>query len=45
MVIKPPKRPRDLNQWAMLMVGLATGAATDEPQPGASRILGVVELV
>jgi hypothetical protein len=26
---KPPKRPRDLNQWAKRMVDIATGAASD----------------
>jgi len=26
---RPPKRPRDLNQWAKHMVDLATGAVTD----------------
>jgi hypothetical protein len=26
---KPPKRPRDLNQWAKRMVDIATGEATD----------------
>jgi hypothetical protein len=31
---KPPKRPRDLNQWAKRMVDIATGAAEDrEPSP------------
>jgi hypothetical protein len=31
---KPPKRPRDLNQWAKRMVDIATGAASDrEPTP------------
>jgi hypothetical protein len=31
---KPPKRPRDLNQWAKRMVDLATGEASDrEPTP------------
>ena len=30
----PPKRPRDLNQWAKLMVDIATGAVDDrEPTP------------
>jgi hypothetical protein len=32
MTDKPPKRPRDLNQWAKHMVDLATGAAA-EPSP------------
>lgn len=32
MPAKPPKRPRDLNQWAKHMVDLATGAAQD-PKP------------
>jgi hypothetical protein len=27
--VMPPKRPRDLNQWAKHMVDLATGAAQD----------------
>jgi hypothetical protein len=26
---KPPKRPRDLNQWAKRMVDIATGEAED----------------
>lgn len=26
---QPPKRPRDLNQWAKRMVDLATGEATE----------------
>ena len=31
---KPPKRPRDLNQWAKRMVDVATGEASDrEPTP------------
>ena len=31
---KPPKRPRDLNQWAKRMVDIATGEVTDrEPTP------------
>lgn len=31
---KPPKRPRDLNQWAKRMIDIATGEATDrEPTP------------
>jgi hypothetical protein len=31
---KPPKRPRDLNQWAKRMVDIATGAVNDrEPTP------------
>jgi hypothetical protein len=31
---KPPKRPRDLNQWAKRMVDIATGAVSDqEPTP------------
>ena len=31
---KPPKRPRDLNQWAKRMVDIATGEASDrEPTP------------
>jgi hypothetical protein len=31
---KPPKRPRDLNQWAKRMVDIATGAASDrDPTP------------
>jgi hypothetical protein len=30
---KPPKRPRDLNQWAKHMVDLATGAAQDPEMP------------
>jgi hypothetical protein len=31
---KPPKRPRDLNQWAKRMVDIATGAVEDrEPTP------------
>jgi hypothetical protein len=31
MAEKPPKRPRDVNQWAKHMVDLATGAV---PEPG-----------
>jgi hypothetical protein len=31
---KPPKRPRDLNQWAKRMVDIATGAVDDRmPTP------------
>jgi hypothetical protein len=31
---KPPKRPRDLNQWAKRIVDIATGEANDrEPTP------------
>jgi hypothetical protein len=31
---KPPKRPRDLNQWAKRMVDIATGQVEDrEPTP------------
>jgi hypothetical protein len=33
---KPPKRPRDLNQWAKHMVDLATGAA-QEVAPSATN--------
>ena len=34
MVEKHPKRPRDLNQWAKRMVGIATGDESDrEPTP------------
>jgi hypothetical protein len=29
---KPPKRPRDLNQWAKHMVDLATGQAEEQTQ-------------
>ena len=29
MTAKPPKRPRDLNQWAKHMVDVATGQAQD----------------
>jgi hypothetical protein len=29
MTAKPPKRPRDLNQWAKRMVDLATGSAQE----------------
>jgi hypothetical protein len=33
-MIKTPKRPRDLNQWAKRMVDIATGAIDDrEPTP------------
>ena len=33
-MIKTPKRPRDLNQWAKRMVDIATGVASDrEPTP------------
>jgi hypothetical protein len=32
---KPPKRPRDLNQWAKHMVDLATGSAPELPVPPA----------
>jgi hypothetical protein len=32
---KPPKRPRDLNQWAKHMVDLATGNITErDPDSG-----------
>jgi hypothetical protein len=31
---RPPKRPRDLNQWAKRMVDIATGETVDrEPTP------------
>jgi hypothetical protein len=30
---KPPKRPRDLNQWAKRMVDLATGFAHEAIEP------------
>jgi hypothetical protein len=33
---RPPKRPRDLNQWAKHMVDLATGAAS-ESDPDADK--------
>ena len=34
MSTKAPQRPRDLNQWAKLMVDIATGEASDrEPTP------------
>jgi len=33
MAPKRPKRPRDLNQFAKLMVDLATGNAEDRPMP------------
>ena len=33
---KPPKRPRDLNQWAKHMVDLATGEA-QEPNPDQGK--------
>jgi hypothetical protein len=36
-VTKPPRRPRDLNQWAKDMVDLATGAATDEVSAGEPK--------
>jgi hypothetical protein len=32
-MIKHPKRPRDLNQWAKRMVDLATGAVSDRDLP------------
>lgn len=30
---KPPKRPRDLNEWAKRMVDLATGATKESDAP------------
>jgi hypothetical protein len=40
---KPPKRPRDLNQWAAQMVALATGAAT-ETNPDEGKDPAAVKL-
>jgi hypothetical protein len=45
MTDKPPKRPRDLNEWAKHMVDLATGAAQDQapaegPKVAAGKIGG-----
>jgi hypothetical protein len=35
---KPPKRPRDLNQWAKRVVDLATGNAVEaDPNQGKDR--------
>jgi hypothetical protein len=38
MMAKPPKRPRDLNQFAKFMVDLATGNVT-EKDPDAGKDL------
>jgi hypothetical protein len=40
---KPPKRPRDLNQWAKHMVDLVTGAAV-EVDPNKGKDPAAVEL-
>ena len=40
---KPPKRPRDLNQWAKRVVDLATGAAQEQTPPD-TRDPAAVEL-
>jgi hypothetical protein len=40
---KPPKRPRDMNQWAKHMVDLATGAAK-EHDPDAGKDAAAVSL-
>jgi hypothetical protein len=40
---KPPKRPRDLNQWAKRMVDIATGEASDpskQPSKASPQSLG-----
>jgi hypothetical protein len=34
---KPPKRPRDLNQWAKRMVDIATGDASDALKESEKR--------
>jgi hypothetical protein len=36
-VSKLPKRPRDPNQLAKLIVDIATGEATDEPMPETGK--------
>lgn len=33
---RPPKRPRDPNQLAKMIVDLSTGQLQDEPEPGNS---------
>jgi hypothetical protein len=43
MAEKHPKRPRDPNQWAKLMVDLATGNASD-PDPNAGKDSAAVSL-
>jgi hypothetical protein len=48
MPAKPPKRPRDLNQWAKHMVDLATGAGKEpdleakSPAAAAGRAGGLL---
>jgi hypothetical protein len=37
MAEKHPKRPRDLNQWAKLMVDIATGEASDALKENEKR--------
>ena len=34
---KPPKRPRDFNQFAKRMVDLATGNADEKPETGLTK--------
>ncbi len=34
--MKPPKRPRDPNQLALMIVDLSTGQLQDEPERGDS---------
>jgi len=36
-VSRVPKRPRDPNQWAKLMVDLATGSAEEKPETGLTK--------
>jgi hypothetical protein len=36
-MIKTPKRPRDLNQWAKTMIDIATGETSDAPVEGEKR--------
>lgn len=36
MISKPPKRPRDPNQLAKMMVNIATGEETDTVAPSLS---------
>lgn len=44
MAPKRPKRPRDLNQFAKLMVDLATGNAEDRPMPEDHKNPAAVQL-
>jgi hypothetical protein len=37
MAGKHPKRPRDFNQFAKLMVDLATGNAEEKPETGLTK--------